>query len=57
VQDAGFNDGGIVPTSGGRGINYNHNLYFHADADALQISVRLHAHIAIDHLMGNLRTE
>ncbi len=55
VQDAEFKNGSIVPTPGGRGISYNHNPHFYADDGALQTGVRLHARIAIDHLMGNLR--
>lgn len=57
VQDAEFKDGAIVPIPGGRGISYNHNPHFYANDEVLQTGVRLHAHIAIDHLMGNLKTE
>jgi amidohydrolase len=57
VQDAQFKDGAIAPTPGGRGISYNHNPHFYADDGTLQTGVRLHAHIAIDHLMGILKVE
>lgn len=50
VQDTEFVDGALIPTPGGRGFVPNHHPRFYADDDTLVTGVRLHAHIAIDHL-------
>ncbi|MBL1077284.1 amidohydrolase [Nocardia sp. 2] len=41
-----------VPTPGGRGMFMNHNPHFYVDDDTLVTGVRLHAHVAHDHLAG-----
>ena len=46
--------GNPVPTPGGRGIVPNHNPRFYLDDDTLPLGVRLHAHLAVDHLAGRL---
>ncbi|GAA2117572.1 M20 family metallopeptidase [Kitasatospora saccharophila] len=46
--------GNPVPTPGGRGIVPNHNPHFYLDDDTLPTGVRLHAHLAADHLTGRL---
>ncbi|MFF9815369.1 M20 family metallopeptidase [Streptomyces sp. NPDC014006] len=53
VQDAELDeDGRPVPTPGGRGLVPNHHPRFYADDDTLVTGVRLHAHVAHDHLAG-----
>ncbi|MER5965312.1 amidohydrolase [Streptomyces sp. NPDC002057] len=55
VQDATLDaDGRPVPVPGGRGLVTNHNPHFYADDDTLVTGVRLHAHVAYDHLAGAL---
>jgi amidohydrolase len=54
VQDGEFVDGRLRPEKGGRGIVANHNPGFYADDDTLVTGVRLHAHVAYDHLEGKL---
>ncbi|MER5478542.1 amidohydrolase [Streptomyces sp. NPDC002734] len=55
VQDAELDDrGGPVPAPGGRGLVANHNPRFYADDGTLVTGVRLHAHVALDHLTGAL---
>ncbi|MBR7834399.1 amidohydrolase [Actinospica durhamensis] len=57
VQDLAFDpDGTPVPTPGGRGAVFNHNPGFYVDDDTLATGVRLHAHVAADHLAGRLVT-
>ncbi|MEV5971390.1 amidohydrolase [Streptomyces sp. NPDC051921] len=57
VQDATLDDAGHpVPVPGGRGLVTNHNPHFYADDDTLVTGVRLHAHMAYDHLTGALTT-
>ena len=57
VQDLEFDpDGRPVPTPGGRGAVFNHNPGFYVDDDTLATGVRLHAHVAADHLAGLLVT-
>jgi hypothetical protein len=46
-----------VPTTGGRGAAYSHNPAFYVDEDTLVTGVRLHAHVAADHLAGALVEE
>ncbi|GGT74563.1 M20 metallopeptidase family protein [Streptomyces lateritius] len=53
VQDASLDaDGRPVPLPHGRGLVTNHNPRFYADDDTLLTGVRLHAHMAYDHLTG-----
>ncbi|MEU0545493.1 amidohydrolase [Nocardia sp. NPDC005978] len=55
VQDADLTPTGLPsPTPGGRGLFMNHNPHFYADDDTLVTGVRLHAHVAWDHLTGTL---
>ncbi|MER5202668.1 amidohydrolase [Streptomyces sp. NPDC002825] len=55
VQDATLDASGRpVPVEGGRGLVTNHNPHFYADDDTLVTGVRLHAHVAYDHLTGAL---
>lgn len=54
VQDVEFVDGQSVPEEGGRGLVVNHNPAFYADDATLVTGVRLHAHVAFDHLAGEL---
>ncbi|MEU0742049.1 amidohydrolase [Streptomyces sp. NPDC006134] len=57
VQDVTLDaDGAPVPVPGGRGLVVNHNPRFYADDDTLVTGVRLHAHVAADHLAGILAT-
>ena len=58
VQDLEFGpDGTPVPVPGGRGAVFNHNPGFYVDDDTLATGVRLHAHVAADHLAGRLVAE
>jgi metal-dependent amidase/aminoacylase/carboxypeptidase family protein len=55
VQDTAFDaDNSPRPVDGGRGIAMNHNPHFYADDDTLVTGVRLHSHVAYDHLVGTL---
>ena len=54
VQDTQFDGEQLVPAAGGRGLAPNHSPGFYADDDALPSSARIHAHVAVDHLMGGL---
>ncbi|MFI9111594.1 M20 family metallopeptidase [Streptomyces venezuelae] len=55
VQDATLDASGRpVPVPGGRGLVTNHNPHFYADDGTLVTGVRLHAHVAYDHLAGTL---
>ncbi|WP_313674434.1 amidohydrolase [Mycolicibacterium sp.] len=54
VQDVEFVDGQPRPQDGGRGLVVNHNPAFYADDATLTTGVRLHAHVALDHLAGLL---
>ncbi|MFE6099539.1 amidohydrolase [Streptomyces laurentii] len=55
VQDAALDERGLpVPLAGGRGLITNHHPGFYADDDTLVTGVRLHAHVAYDHLTGAL---
>jgi amidohydrolase len=53
-QDLDVIDGKLVELPGGRGMAFNHNSRFCARDDALEVGVRLHAHVAVDHLAGSL---
>jgi amidohydrolase len=52
VQDTLVQDGVLVPEPGGRGFVPNHNPAFYADDEALATSLRVHLHVALDHLLG-----
>ncbi|MFC9897152.1 M20 family metallopeptidase [Nocardia sp. NPDC127579] len=55
VQDSEIGPQGMPqPTPGGRGMVMNHNPHFYADDDTLVTGVRLHSHVAYDHLAGAL---
>jgi amidohydrolase len=54
TQDTTLVGGQLVPVEGGRGLVSNHNAAFYADDGSLADSVRIHAHVAIDHLTGVL---
>lgn len=55
VQDVGLDaHGHPVPTPGGRSLVLNHNPHFYADDASLAMGVRLHTHVAHDHLTGIL---
>jgi amidohydrolase len=54
VQDLGLADGRPVPLEGGRGLVPNHHPAFYADDHALLTSLRIHAHVAVDHLAGSI---
>lgn len=51
-------EGTVEPSKeGSRGIVPNHSPKFYVNDDALAYGVRLHAHVAVDHLMGELNAE
>lgn len=52
VQDTEYVNGVLRPIEGGRGLGPNHNPTFYADDGALLGSLRIHAHVALDHLLG-----
>ncbi|MDF0530403.1 amidohydrolase [Tsukamurella sp. 8F] len=55
VQDTTLDENGNpVPIDGGRGLAFNHNPRFYADDETLVEGVRLHCHVAYDHLSGIL---
>ncbi|MEU0499566.1 amidohydrolase [Nocardia sp. NPDC005998] len=56
VQDSELDPktGMPVAVPGGRGMAMNHNPHFYADDGPLVTGVRLHAHVAYDHLSGML---
>jgi amidohydrolase len=55
AQDAQLTDDGkVVPSPGGRGLVPNHSPRFYVNDDALLTGVRLHCHVAYDHLTGGL---
>ena len=55
VQDTELDaDNNPRPAAGGRGMAMNHNPHFYADDDTLVTGVRLHCHVAYDHLAGTL---
>ncbi|XIE81381.1 amidohydrolase [Streptomyces sp. SBR177] len=58
VQDLALDEAGRpVPVPGGRGLVTNHNPGFYADDDTLVTGVRLHAHVALAHLAGELTVD
>lgn len=56
VQDTEIAGDSVAPTPGGRGVVANHSPQFYADDDTLVTGVRLHAHVAYDHLTGALNS-
>ena len=52
VQDTLLDGDTLLPEPGGRGLVPNHNPGFYADEAALVTSLRIHAHVAVDHLFG-----
>ncbi|QPK83642.1 amidohydrolase [Corynebacterium qintianiae] len=58
-QDIAFTQDGKVEKVGdeSRGMVPNHSPQFYVNDDALEYGVRLHAHVAVDHLMGELNAE
>ncbi|MGE3443684.1 MAG: M20 family metallopeptidase [Acidimicrobiia bacterium] len=52
VQDTELSNGRLVARHGGRGLVANHHPAFYADDNALPTSVRIHATMAVDHLLG-----
>lgn len=54
VQDTELVDGVPVARTGGRGFVPNHHPAFYANDSALADSVRIHVHVAVDHLEGLL---
>jgi amidohydrolase len=53
-QDTRMDGDRVVPVEGGRGLGPNHHPAFYADDAALLDDVRVHAHVAVDHLLGVL---
>ncbi|MDO4412094.1 M20 family metallopeptidase [Cutibacterium sp.] len=54
VQDTHFVDGQLQPVDGGRGGVPNHHPAFYADDETLVTGVRLHSHVAVDHLWSRI---
>ncbi|WP_225725826.1 MULTISPECIES: M20 family metallopeptidase [unclassified Nocardia] len=54
AQDTHLVDGWPQPLPGGRGLAVNHNPAFYADDSVLATGIRLHTHIAVDHLAGRI---
>ena len=52
TQDTRLTGESLAPAEGGRGMAMNHNPGFYADEDALLDSLRIHVHVAYDHLTG-----
>ncbi|WKD56982.1 N-acyl-L-amino acid amidohydrolase [Corynebacterium capitovis DSM 44611] len=51
-------DGGIEKSNeDSRGLVPNHSPKFYVNDEALEYGVRLHAHVAVDHLLGDLNAE
>ncbi|MGV9712587.1 M20 metallopeptidase family protein [Gordonia sp. NPDC003424] len=53
VQDTLVAGDTMLPAEGGRGMAMNHNPGFYADDDSLRDYLRIFAHVAHDHLMGD----
>jgi len=56
VQDTAITPDGqnVAPVAGGRGLAPNHHPAFYADDASLVDSLRVHTHVALDHLAGEL---
>lgn len=52
TQDTRIAGESLVAVDGGRGLEMNHSPAFYADEDALLDSLRIHVHVAYDHLTG-----
>ena len=52
TQDTRLAGNVLTPMEGGRGLAFNHNPAFYADDDSLVTSLRMHIHVADDHLFG-----
>lgn len=52
VQDTRIDNGTLLAVDGGRGLEPNHSPRFYADDDSLADSLRIHLHVAFDHLAG-----
>ncbi len=52
TQDTEIVGDTLKPLEGGRGMAMNHNPAFYVDEDALLDSLRIHAQVAFDHLVG-----
>jgi amidohydrolase len=52
TQDTCIVGESLAPAEGGRGMAMNHNPGFYADEDALLDSLRIHVHVAYEHLIG-----
>ena len=52
VQDIRIDGQALAPLEGGRGLAPNHSPRFYADDDSLVTSLRVHVHVALDHLTG-----
>jgi amidohydrolase len=46
-----------VAIAGGRGLAPNHHPGFYADDASLLTSLRIHTHVAVDHLAGDVVVE
>lgn len=58
VQDVKIVPGpALEPEAGGRGLVANHHPAFYADDDTLITGVRLHTHVAVDHLWAKAQAE
>jgi amidohydrolase len=53
TQDTRFVGQSLAPVEGGRGLAMNHSPGFYVDEDALLDSLRIHVHVAYDHLAGH----
>jgi amidohydrolase len=51
-QDTRFVGESLAPVEGGRGLAMNHSPGFYVDEDTLLDSLRIHLHVAYDHLIG-----
>lgn len=52
TQDTRIAGANLTAVEGGRGFVPNHNPAFYADDDSLVTSLRIHVHVAADHLLG-----
>ncbi len=57
AQETQLKDGQLQPIPGGRGLAFNHNPAFYADDSILATGVRLHTHLAVDHLIGRITAD
>lgn len=57
VQDTEFVGGQVQAVEGGRGIVPNHHPAFYADDETLTTGVKLHAHVAYNHLLAHTQND